>query len=83
MPAARACWRWRSGGCRPIFSSLVIFLEAMVAASLAWLILGEPVTAFQMLGGALILAGIWVARPKLSGDPMMRGIGLAAHGREA
>ncbi len=47
------------------FSSLVIFLEAMVAASFAWLILGEPVTAFQMLGGAAILAGIWVARPKL------------------
>ena len=47
-----------------VFSSLVIFLEAIVAALAALLILGEPVSALQVLGGLLIVAGIWVARPR-------------------
>ena len=46
------------------FSSLVIFLEAIAAAGFAWLILAEPVTSMQALGGVAILAGIFVARPK-------------------
>jgi drug/metabolite transporter (DMT)-like permease len=48
----------------PIFSSLVIFLEAIAAALFAWAILGEAVTAVQALGGACIVVGIWVARPR-------------------
>jgi drug/metabolite transporter (DMT)-like permease len=46
------------------FSSLVIFLEAIAAAGFGWLILGEPVSAVQALGGLAILAGIYVARPR-------------------
>lgn len=46
------------------FSSLVIFLEAIVAALFAWLLQGEPVSPLQAAGGLVILAGIWVARPK-------------------
>lgn len=46
------------------FSSLVIFLEAIAAAGFGWLILAEPVTAVQALGGFAILAGIFVARPR-------------------
>ena len=46
------------------FSSLVIFLEAIAAACMAWVILGEPVTAIQAGGGLAILAGIYVARPR-------------------
>jgi len=49
------------------FSSLVIFLEAVAAAAFGWLILGERLGIVQMLGGLLILAGIFVARP--STDP--------------
>lgn len=49
------------------FSSLVIFLEAIAAAGFAWLILGEPVSAVQALGGLAILAGIYVARPRVAG----------------
>lgn len=48
------------------FSSLVIFLEAIAAAVFAWLVLGEALSTAQMLGGALILVGIWLARP---GEP--------------
>jgi drug/metabolite transporter (DMT)-like permease len=50
-----------------IFSSLVIFLESVAAAVIAWLALGEALTLVQALGGALILAGVWVARPRQQG----------------
>jgi len=52
------------GRLSPVFSSLVIFLEAVAAALFGWLLLGEALTPVQALGGAAILAGIWVARPK-------------------
>ena len=47
-----------------VFSSLVIFLEAIAGAAFGWIILGEVVTPIQFLGGALILLGIWAARPR-------------------
>jgi drug/metabolite transporter (DMT)-like permease len=46
------------------FSALVIFLEAIAAASFGWLLLNEPLGAVQALGGIMILFGIWVARPR-------------------
>ncbi len=46
------------------FSSLVIFLEALAAAGIAWAVLGEAVTPVQGFGGVVILAGLWVARPR-------------------
>lgn len=46
------------------FSSLVIFLEGIAAALAGWLILSEPVSIAQAIGGALILLGIFVARPR-------------------
>jgi len=52
------------GSLPALFSSLVIFLEALAAAGLGWLVLDEAVTPLQGLGGLVILAGIWVARPK-------------------
>ncbi|WP_305069248.1 DMT family transporter [Lichenibacterium dinghuense] len=48
------------------FSSLVIFLEAVAAAGIAWAVLGEAVTPVQAAGGVVILAGIWIARPRPS-----------------
>lgn len=47
------------------FSSLVIFLEAVGAAALGWLVLHEALSPLQLAGGALILFGIWVARPRM------------------
>ena len=49
------------------FSSLVIFLEAIAAAAFAFALLGEPVSRVQSLGGLLIIAGIYVARPRSKG----------------
>ncbi len=46
------------------FSSLVIFLEAVAAALFAWIVLHETLEPMQWLGGAMILAGIWFARPR-------------------
>jgi drug/metabolite transporter (DMT)-like permease len=46
------------------FSSLVIFLEAIAAAALGWIALGEKLTVIQALGGLLILCGIYIARPR-------------------
>lgn len=45
------------------FSSLVVFLEAVAAALLGWLVLAEALGPWQWMGGALVLAGIWLARP--------------------
>jgi drug/metabolite transporter (DMT)-like permease len=46
------------------FSALVIFLEAIAAASFGWVLLNEPLGLVQALGGVLILFGIWIARPR-------------------
>jgi len=49
-----------------VFSSLVLFFEAIAAALLAWLVFAETVSLWQLTGGILILAGIYVARPERS-----------------
>ena len=46
------------------FSSLVIFMEAVAAAALAWIVLGEGLSILQWLGGAAIFLGVAIARPK-------------------
>ncbi|WP_244486767.1 DMT family transporter [Aurantimonas sp. Leaf443] len=46
------------------FSSLVIFAEAVAAALFAYLFAGESLSLAQGAGGLLILAGIFVARPR-------------------
>ena len=53
-----------------VFSSLVIFIEAVAAALFGWLILSEALTLVQAMGGALILAGIFVARPRRNRSPL-------------
>ncbi|WP_245294103.1 EamA family transporter [Methylobrevis pamukkalensis] len=46
------------------FSSVVVFLEAIAAALFAWAIFAETPGPDQIAGGALILVGIWIARPR-------------------
>ncbi|MEJ1161955.1 DMT family transporter [Prosthecomicrobium sp. N25] len=46
------------------FSSLVIFMEALAAAVFGYLLFGETLGTWELLGGAGILVGIWVARPR-------------------
>jgi drug/metabolite transporter (DMT)-like permease len=56
------------GGCnwslrhlQPAFVSIALTGEPVIAALLAWWLLGEPVTGRTALGGALVLAGVIVA----------------------
>lgn len=44
------------------FSSLVMLIEPAAAALFAWILLAEPMGALQIVGGAVILAGIVLAR---------------------
>ncbi|MBX5004019.1 DMT family transporter [Rhizobium lentis] len=46
----------------PAFSSLTLLLQPVVAAILAWALLSEAIGTMQALGGAIVLAGIMVAR---------------------
>jgi drug/metabolite transporter (DMT)-like permease len=50
------------------FSSLVMFLEAVAAAAMAWLLFGEALSPLQIGGGLVIVSGIWVARPRSRGE---------------
>lgn len=59
------------GRLSPVFSSLAIFLEAVVAAILGWLFLSEKISLMQAAGGLIILVGVWIARP--SGGRKERG----------
>ncbi|HUK34592.1 MAG TPA: DMT family transporter, partial [Vicinamibacterales bacterium] len=44
------------------FSSLTLLIQPVVAAVLAWIVLSEPLTASQAIGGAIVIAGILLAR---------------------
>ncbi len=46
------------------FSALAMLSEPLFAALIAWAILGEAVGALQAAGGVVILAGIFLARPR-------------------
>lgn len=46
----------------PAFSSLTLLLQPVVAAILAQALLNEAIGTMQALGGAVVLAGIMVAR---------------------
>ncbi len=52
------------GSLSAVFSSLVIFIEAVAAAVFGWIFLGETLSIGQIGGGVLILSGIWIARPR-------------------
>ncbi|KQS88612.1 MULTISPECIES: DMT family transporter [unclassified Rhizobium] len=44
------------------FSSLTLLLQPIGAAALGWVVLGEPVSLMQAIGGLIVLSGIMVAR---------------------
>lgn len=43
-------------------SSVSLLIQPVVATFAAWVIFGEAVGAAQVIGGAVVLAGIWLAR---------------------
>jgi len=44
------------------FTSVGLLLQPVIAAVFAWILLGEPLVASQVAGGAVVLAGIYLAR---------------------
>lgn len=52
---------WSLGRLPASRSALVILVQPLVAALAGWALFGETLGAGQMLGGALVLAGIWLA----------------------
>jgi len=44
------------------FSSVGLLLQPVLAAGFAWVLLAEPLGALQIAGGAVVLAGIYLAR---------------------
>lgn len=55
------------------FSALSLLIQPVVAAVLAWMILSEPLTPLQALGGLVVLAGIAVANRTASGTDSKLG----------
>ena len=47
---------------RPSFASLVGLSEVLFAVLWAWLLIGEAMTPLQAIGGAVVLAGLALAR---------------------
>lgn len=44
------------------FSSVSLLFQPVMAAGFAWLLLSEPLVALQILGGIIVLCGIYLAR---------------------
>lgn len=49
---------------RPSFASLMGLAEVLFAVLAAWLMLSEKLTAVQVVGGAVVLVGLVLARPR-------------------
>jgi drug/metabolite transporter (DMT)-like permease len=65
-------------------SSVVLLAQAPITALLAWPLLGEPLHAAQLLGGALVLAGILVVNAsRLSGLDAIQLVQRLRQGRLA
>ena len=45
----------------PTYASVAFLAQPVAAAAIAWALLGEPIGAFQALGGAIVLCGIALA----------------------
>ncbi|MFF8935261.1 DMT family transporter [Streptomyces paradoxus] len=61
----------------PQVAGVVACLEAVIATGLAWVLLGEHLSAPQIAGGAIVLAGAFIAQSstpsKGSGQPVASG----------
>lgn len=51
------------------FSSLSLLVQPVAAAVLAWIILGESIGVWQVLGGAIVLTAIVLARRTMPASP--------------
>jgi drug/metabolite transporter (DMT)-like permease len=64
----------------PQVAGVVACLEAVIATVLAWVLLGEHLSAPQVVGGAVVLAGAYVAQRAVPAPSSPAGQGAAASG---
>lgn len=67
----------------PAVAGVVACLEAVIATVLAWVLLGEHLAAPQLIGGALVLTGAFIAQsatPRPPSGPVASGPGGAGAG---
>lgn len=57
---AYACWNYGVHRVGPARAAMFMYLNPVFAAVLAWVFLGESLHRFHLLGGALILAGLYL-----------------------
>lgn len=66
----------------PQVAGVVACLEAVIATVLAWIVLGEHLSAPQLLGGAVVLVGAFIAQSatpaKAAAEPVAAGAGAPA-----
>jgi drug/metabolite transporter (DMT)-like permease len=62
-------------------ASFVGLLEVAAAGAWAWLLLGEELTALQLVGGVLIVAGIVAVRFDARADALPSGPAAATEGQ--
>ncbi|MGW1520620.1 EamA family transporter [Streptomyces sp. NPDC002287] len=72
----------------PQVAGVVANLEAVVATVLAWVLLGEHLSAWQMAGGALVLGGAFIAQssrpgPAVVGESVLPEAGAGAEPEKA
>ncbi|WP_098899136.1 EamA family transporter [Streptomyces sp. st77] len=65
----------------PQVAGVVACLEAVIATGLAWVLLGEHLSAPQLIGGFVVLTGAFIAQsaaPKPPSGPVVAGAGTGA-----
>ncbi|MFD5988841.1 DMT family transporter [Streptomyces cyaneofuscatus] len=70
----------------PQVAGVVACLEAVIATVLAWVLLGEHLSAPQLIGGFVVLTGAFIAQssaPKPPSGPVAAGAGAAAAAAES
>ncbi|PCG83535.1 EamA family transporter [Streptomyces sp. WZ.A104] len=63
----------------PQVAGVVACLEAVIATGLAWVLLGEHLSAPQLIGGFVVLTGAFIAQssaPKPPSGPVAEGVGV-------
>ncbi|MFJ2629594.1 EamA family transporter [Streptomyces sp. NPDC087532] len=64
----------------PAVAGVVACLEAVIATVLAWVLLGEHLSAPQLIGGSMVLIGAFIAQsatPRTPSGPVASGLGKA------
>ena len=66
----------------PQVAGVVACLEAVVATVLAWVLLGEHLSAPQIVGGVVVLAGAFIAQRSAPGKGSPRPVASGGEGVE-